>query len=136
LDVPVFDGTKPEELCTWILQLRNKFAAQPSHYPTEEVSLRYALICLSGTALNLVRSNILETGRQIKFKTVNEVLDLLRQAYYDHDRARTAPCEIRKLRQENSTFAAYLAEFGCLIGDLDWNEEVQKEQVYEGLRKR
>jgi predicted RNA-binding Zn ribbon-like protein len=26
-----------------------------------------------------------------------------------------------------------LADFGRLIGDLDWNEEVQKEQLYEGL---
>jgi hypothetical protein len=132
-DAPVFDGTKPEELRTWILQLRNKLAAQPSRYPTEETSLRYALNRLSGTALNLVRSNISETSGQIKFKTLNELLDLLRQAYDDPDRARTAAREIRKLRKKNSTFAAYLAEFGRIIGDLDWNEEVQKEQLYEGL---
>jgi hypothetical protein len=132
-DAPVFDGSKPEELRTWILQLRNKLSAQPSRYPTEEVSLRYALNRLSGTALNLVRSHISETTGQIKFKTLNELLDLLRQAFDDPDRARTAAREIRKLRQKNSTFAAYLADFGRLIGDLDWNEEVQKEQLYEGL---
>jgi len=28
-DAPIFDGEKPEELRTWIIQLRNKLASQP-----------------------------------------------------------------------------------------------------------
>jgi hypothetical protein len=92
-----------------------------------------ALNRLPGTALNLVRSQISETTGQIKLKTLNELLDLLQQAFDDPDRAETAAPEICKLCQKNSTFTAYLADFGRMIGDLDWNEEVQKEQLYEGL---
>ena len=51
----------------------------------------------------------------------------------DPDRALTANREIRKLRQRNGTFSAYLGEFGRLMGDLNWNEEAQRQQLYEGL---
>lgn len=132
-DAPVFDGSKPEELRTWILQLRNKLAAQPNRYPDDQVCLRYALNRLSGSALNLVRSHVSESTGRIKFDSLNALLDLLRQAFDDPDRTRTANREIRKLRQKNGTFAAHLAKFGRIMGDLNWNEEAQKEQLYEGL---
>ena len=132
-DAPVFDGSKPGELRTWILQLRNKLAAQSSHYPNDQACLRYVFNRLSGSALNLVRSHVSETTGRIRLDSLNALLDLLRQAFDDPDRVRTANREIRKLRQANGTFAAYLANFGRIIGDLNWNEEAQKEQLYEGL---
>jgi hypothetical protein len=132
-DAPIFDGSKPEELRTWILQLRNKLAAQPTRYPDDHACLRYAFNRLSGSALNLVRSYVSETTGRIRLDSLNALLDLLRQAFDDPDRTRTANREIRKLRQKNGTFAAYLAEFGRIIGDLNWNEDAQKEQLYEGL---
>ena len=132
-DAPVFDGEKPGELRTWILQLRNKLAAQPDRYPDEQVCLRYAFNRLSGSALNLVRSHVSETTGRIRLDSLNVLLDLLRQAFDDPDRTRTANREIRKLRQKNRTFSAYLADFGRIIGDLNWNEDAQKEQLYEGL---
>jgi len=64
---------------------------------------------------------------------LNALLDLLRQAFDDPDRTRTANREVRKLKQKNGTFAAYFAEFGRIMGDLNWNEEAQREQLYEGL---
>jgi len=51
----------------------------------------------------------------------------------DPDRTRTANREIRKLKQKSDTFAAYFAEFGQIMGDLNWNEEAQREQLYEDL---
>ena len=132
-DAPVFDGEKPGELRTWILQLRNKLAVQPDRYADEQVCLRYAFHRLSGSALNLVRSHVSETTGRIRLDSLNVLLDLLRQAFDDPDRTRTANREIRKLRQKNRTFSAYLADFGRIIGDLNWNEDAQKEQLYEGL---
>jgi len=38
-DVPIFDGGKAEALRTWIIQLRNKLAAQPHRYPDDQVCL-------------------------------------------------------------------------------------------------
>jgi hypothetical protein len=34
-NVPEFDGSRPDEIRTWILLLRNKLAAQAHRYPTE-----------------------------------------------------------------------------------------------------
>jgi len=115
------------------LQLRNKLAAQPSRYPDDQACLRYAVNRLSGSAFNLVRSYVSENSGRIKFESFNALLDLLRQAFDDPDRTRTANRDFLKLRQKNGTFSAYLAEFGRLMGDLNWNDDAKKEQLYEGL---
>ena len=104
-DAPIFDGSKPEELRTWILQLRNKLAAQPLRYPTEDTCLRYTLNRMSGVALDLVRSYISEDTGEVTLSSLNELLELLRQAFDDPDRVCTATRKIRKLRQKNGTFA-------------------------------
>jgi len=132
-DAPVFDGGKPDELRTWIIQLRNKLSAQPHHYPDDQACLRYAVNRLSRAALNPIRSYVSENTGRIRLESLNALLELLRQAFDDPDRTRTANREIRKLRQKNGTFAAYLAEFGRIMEDLSWNEEAQREQLYEGL---
>jgi hypothetical protein len=132
-DAPTFDGTKPEELRTWILQLRNKLAAQPTRYPTEQARLRYAFNRLSGAALNQLRSYADEDTGDITLASLNDLLTILRQAYDDPDRSRTAAREIRRLRQRNLPFSTYLADFRRLMGDLNWDEVAQKDQLYEGL---
>jgi len=132
-DVPIFDSGKAEELRTWIIQLRNKLAAQPHHYPDDQACLRYLVKSLSGAALCLIRGYVSENTGQIRLESLNALIDLLRQAFNDPDRTRTTNCEIRKLKQKSSTVAAYYAEFGRMMGDLNWNEEAQREQLYEGL---
>lgn len=84
-DAPIFDGGKAEELRTWIIQLRNKLAAQPHRYPDDQACLRYAVNRLSGPALNLVRSYVSENTGRIRFESLNALLDLLRQAFDDPD---------------------------------------------------
>jgi hypothetical protein len=132
-DAPMFDGTKPEELRTWILQLRNKLAAQPTRYPTEESRLRYAFNRLSGAALHQIRSYGDEHTGNITLDSLNDLLAILCQAYDDPDRSRTAAREVRRLRQKNLPFSTYLADFRRLMGDLNWDEMAQKDQLYEGL---
>jgi len=125
-DAPIFDSGKAEELRTWIIQLRNKLAAQPHRYSDDQACLRYAVNRLSGPALCLIRGYVSNTGR-IQLESLNALLDLLRQAFDHPDRTRTANCEIRKLKQKSGTFATYFAEFGRIMGDLNWNEEAQRE---------
>jgi hypothetical protein len=132
-DAPTFDGSKPEELRTWILQLRNKLAAQPTRYPSEQSRLRYAFNRLTGAALNQLRSYADEDTGDIALNSLNDLLAVLRQAYDDPDRSRTAAREIRRLRQKNLPFSTYLADFRRLMGDLNWDEIAQKDQLYEGL---
>jgi len=63
-DVPIFDGSKAEELLAWIIQLCNRLAAQPHHYPDNQACLRYAVNSLSNAALNLIHTYVSEnTGR-------------------------------------------------------------------------
>jgi len=132
-DAPIFVGSKAEELHTWIILLRNKLAAQPHHYPDDQACLRYAVNRLSGAALSLIRGYVSENTGRIRLESLNTLLDLLRQAFDDPNRTPTANREIRKLKQKSGTFAAYFAEFGRILGDLNWNEEAQSEQLYEGL---
>jgi len=122
-DAPIFDGGKAKELRTWIIQLCNKLAAQPHHYPDDHAYLRYVVNCLSGASLNLIRAYVSENTGQIRLESLNALLDLLSQAFNDPNRTRTINCEIQKLKQKSSTFAAYFAEFGRIMGDLNWNEE-------------
>jgi len=132
-DVPIFDSGKAEELRTWIIQLHNKLAVQPHRYPDDQACLRYAVTRLSGAVLCLIRGYVSENIGRIRLESLNALLDLLRQAFDDPDRTRTTNREIRKLKKKSSTFAAYFAEFGRIMGDLNWNEEAQREQLYEGL---
>jgi len=124
-DTPIFDGGKAEELRTWIIQLRNKLATQPHRYPDDQACLRYAVNRLSGASLCLIRGYVYENTGRIRFESLKALLDLLRQAFDDPDRTRTANREIQKLKQKSSTFAAYFAEFGRIMGDLNWNEQAQ-----------
>jgi len=132
-DEPIFDGGKAEELHTWIIQLRNNFPAQPHRYPDDQACLRYAINRLSGAALCLIRGYVSENTGRIRLESLNALLDLLGQAFDDPFRTRTANCEIRKLKQKSGTFAAHFAEFGWIMGDLNWNEEAQRKQLYEDL---
>jgi len=132
-DVPIFDGGKTEELRTWIIQLRNKLGAQPHRYADDQACFRYVVNRLSGAALCLIRGYVSENTGRIQLESLNAPLNLLRQAFDDPDRTRTTNREIRKLKQKSSSFAPYFAEFGRIMGDLNWNEEAQREQLYKGL---
>ena len=122
-DTPIFDGSsKAEELRTWIIQLRNKLATQPHRYPDNQACLGYAVNRLLGAALCLIRGYVSENAERIRLESLNTLLNLLRQAFDDPDRTRTTNREIRKLKQKSGTFAAYFAEFGRIMGDLNWNK--------------
>ena len=132
-DAPIFDGGKAAELHTWIIQLHNELAMQPHLYPNDQVCLRYAVNRLLGAALNLIRVYVPEKNRRILVKSLNVLIDLLRQTFDDPDRTLTTNREIWKLKQNNSTFPLYFAEFDQIMEELNWNEEVQREQLYVGL---
>jgi len=117
-------------LRTWIIQLRNKLAAQPHRYPDDQACLRYAVNRPSGASLCRIRGYVYENTGRIQLQSLNALLDLLHQAFDDPDRTHTANREIRKLKQKSCTFAAYFAEFGRIMGDLNWYEEAQREQLY------
>ena len=89
--------------------------------------------CLLGASLNLIRAYVSENTGQIQLESLKALLDLLSKAFDDPDRTCTTNREIRKLKQKSSTFAAYFTEFGRIMGDLNWNEEAPRKQLYEGL---
>lgn len=132
-DAPTFDGSKPSDLRTWILQLRNKLAAEPHRYTDPQSQLRYGFSRLTDAALNQVRSVVnVDTGH-INLENLNALIERLKQAYDDPDRVRTANREIRQLRQKNASFVSYLSDFHRIFADLHWDEQAQKSQLYEGL---
>jgi hypothetical protein len=110
-------------------------AAQERRYPSEQARLRYAFSRLSGAALNQVGYYLDESTGRINMDTLNEFIANLR-AVYDHpDRARTARTALKKLKMGTKfpMFPLYLAEFRRLVGDLELNDAVQKQQLEDGL---
>jgi hypothetical protein len=73
-----------------------------------------------------------DTGA-INIGTLNELLAVLRQAYDNPDRAHTARIAARTLKMRPLQFSAYLVAFRRLIGDLDWDDGAQRDQLNEGL---
>jgi hypothetical protein len=132
-NVPEFDGSHPDEIHTWILLLRNKLAAQAHRYPTESSKLRYAFGRLQGDAFDMVRSHMSEDTGAIILGSLNELLVVLRQAYDDPDRAHNARIAARNLKMRPLQFSAYLAAFRRVMGDLDWDDGAQRDQLNEGL---
>ena len=122
-DAPFFDGGKTKELRTWIIQLRNKLAAQPNGYLDDEECLQYTVNHISGSTLNLIHSYVSENTGRIRLDTLNALLEVLHQTFDESDRTSMANCEIRKLRLKIWAFSAYLAQFGRIMGDLSWNEK-------------
>ena len=86
-----------------------------------------------GAALCLIHGHVSENTGRIRLASLNALLDLLRLAFDDPDRTRTANREIRKLKQKSGTFGTYFPEFGRIMEDLNWNEEGHREQLYKGL---
>jgi len=112
---------------------RYSFNTQPHRYPYNQACLQGAVNRLSGAALNLICAYVSENTGRIRRESLNALLEVLRQAFDNPDRTRTANRKIRKLKQKKGTFAAYFAEFGRIMGDLNWNKEAQREQLDEGL---
>jgi len=132
-DTPIFDSSKPKELRTWIIRLRNKLAVQPHHYPNDQACLRCTVNRLSGAALNLIRIYVSENTGQIWYESLKALLKLLHQAFNDPNTTCTANREIQKLKQKNGTFATYFTKVVWFMGDLNWSKEAQREQLYDGL---
>jgi hypothetical protein len=57
-----------------------------------------------------------------RFKTADEVLDLLSQVYGDPDRRHTAQRAYLQLYQGRRPFAEFWAEFQRLAAELDYNQ--------------
>lgn len=116
----------------WMSGMSIKFNIDHDRFTNEDHKLAYLYGHLDGSAKQLLRPYFQIDG-VIKLRDTKEAFALLKQHYEDPDRLKTAEFEIRKLRQKDGTFSAYLANFTRLAAELEWNDQAKLSQIREGL---
>jgi hypothetical protein len=108
-DPSIFES-REQNIELWLSYIRNKFKANADHYPTDELKIIYIESRTGGEAALYIIPRIRETALN-RFKTADEVLDLLSQVYKDSGRRYIAQRAYLKLYQGKRPFAEFWAEF-------------------------
>ena len=129
-DPEVFDGDRTKyRACRAHLKL--KMDADSHRFPDEVSKLRYTIGLLLGQAFAQIEPYIMDNG--IDLSNVKHLMDILDILFGDPNRKITAQAAMRNLRQKNSSFPAYYADFKRISQDLAWNDEALMDALYEGL---
>src|SRR5271156_1409015 len=131
-DPPIFKGDR-DEIEEWLVKIRNKLRANHDHYPTEEAKLAYAETRIEGNAAKQIRPRM-NFDNSSAFRTVQELLEYLKEIYGDPHRKQTVLAEYRALRQDKRDFNTFWGEFQRLAAELeDYSESYKIEDLYEKL---
>jgi hypothetical protein len=120
-----------KELKAFLSQVRLKLSGNASMFPTLELKLAYIASLVKGPAYAHIEEHILDGFARIP--DVNGLLEILSTAFGDPDEIGTAEREMRSLRQKNSDFATYYAEFCRLMTILQWDKRARRAALREGL---
>lgn len=126
-DPEKFSGRR-DKLPAFLLQLRLKAAS----FRTEQAKLRFAINCLEGDALDLMRSYVQEDAT-INLTNLAALTTILDNAYGNPNRAADAARNLRSLRQGTRDFATYYAEYQRYAQEVTWNEEAKLDALRTGL---
>jgi len=105
---------------------------KPASFPDEQSKMRYAFNCLRGVALGQILPHVREDGT-IGLEDLPAFIQLLEAAFGDPDRIATAERKMREIKQKNSEFSQYYAEFQVIAADLDWNPSALRNALRIGL---
>ena len=122
LDPPILIDGKEPAYDDWLAKMQSKLEANQDHFPTQALQIGYVQSRVAGTAALHVNPRLRPTAVN-KFKTVEEVFEVLDKVFSDPDRRYTARQAYRKLYQNKDTFATFWAEFQRLTVELDIDEE-------------
>ncbi len=105
-----FSGTNPAELPNFLSGLALKLRTNSDWYPTLQTRMAYVYSCLEGLAAGQLTHGIKADGT-ITFTSVEEMLQILRQAYGDIDPVYTAQQRVITIRQNFRQTDLFLAEW-------------------------
>jgi len=120
-----------KELKPFLSQVRLKLQGNASHFPSLSLRLAYITSLVKGPAYAHLEDHIADGFSRIP--DVDTLLQILSTAFGDPDEVGTAEREIRGLRQRNSDFATYFAEFQRLMTILSWDPRAKRAALREGL---
>ena len=109
-DPSIFDGSQVSLLPDFLLLMTIKLNVNADRYPNRVSRLAYFISRLAGGALKQVKFGITERG-DFTFKDVDEVVQLLKTAYGDHDPQATASTVILSLKQHKQPLQQFLPEW-------------------------
>ena len=121
-DPPILIDGKEPAYDDWLAKMQSKLEANQDHFPTQALQIGYVQSRVAGTAALHINPRLRPTAVN-KFKTVEEVFEVLDKVFSDPDRRYTARQAYRKLYQNKDTFATFWAEFQRLTVELDIDEE-------------
>ena len=121
-DPPILTDGKEPAYDDWIAKMQSKLEANQDHFPTQALQIGYIQSRVAGTAALHINPRLRPTAVN-KFKTANEIFEVLDKVFSDPDRRYTARQAYRKLYQNKDTFATFWAEFQRLTVELEINEE-------------
>jgi hypothetical protein len=125
-----FSGDR-KELKGFLSQVRLKLSGNAPMFPTLDLRLAYIASLVKGPAYAHIEEHILDGFARIP--DVNGLLEIISTAFGDPDEIGTAEREMRTLRQKNSDFATYYAEFCRLMTILKWDTRARRAALREGL---
>jgi hypothetical protein len=129
-DPEKFSGDR-KELKAFLSQVRLKLSGNAPMFPTLEIRLAYIASLVKGPAYAHIEEHILDGF--VRIPDVNGLLEILSTAFGDPDEVGTAEREMRSLRQKNTDFATYYAEFCRLMTILKWDTRARRAALREGL---
>lgn len=107
---PAMYGGAKEELEPFLTQLRAKLSLDADHFPNESDKIYYGVSRLEGDAMNIVMPHM-KSDNTSDYSKVEDLMETLITAFGDPDKKGTAQRELRNLRQKNTDFASFVAQF-------------------------
>jgi hypothetical protein len=108
-----------------------KLAGNVSHFSNPQHQLCYTFGCLVAQAFAQVEANI--TDNNINLADVPALITVLKTVFWDPDHVATAEGKLEELKQTNSDFSSYYAEFQYYTTDVQWNDPEKCTALMGGL---
>jgi len=121
-DPPILTDGKEPAYDDWLAKMQSKLEANQDHFPTQALQIGYIQSRVAGTAALHINPRLRPSAAN-KFKSAEEIFEVLDKVFSDPDRKYTARQAYRKLYQNKDTFATFWAEFQRLTVELDIDEE-------------
>jgi len=131
-DSPDFSGLDRTQLRGWIAQLWMVIQHKPARYPDKQSKMRKSFNGLRGIALGQILPHVQKDGT-IGLEDLPAIIQLLEAAFGDPDQVATAERKMREIKQKNSDFSEYYAEFQVIAADLDWSPSALWNSLRIGL---
>jgi hypothetical protein len=94
--------------------------------------MQYAFNRLWGEALGQILPHVRKDGT-IGLEDLPALIQLLEAAFGDPDGVATADRKMRQIKQKDSEFSQYYAEFQVIAADFDWNPSALRNALRMGL---